>query len=384
MSTVDVTFDIVPNARIVNFTEAGVSYVFPTGAGIPGTFTISNSDFTVTPDPTNQPATLDQSTNCHFVLEEGSPPTTTSTLGVQSFLSTLDRITFTVNNSHRYVAIYVSCGGDTGTLTIRLGPSGYSFGTVGSIPSGYTRSSSGSELEITSNTPLSPLYVLLDAGSGNDFNTAEIVFEWSNANLNLGPQALASDNSPPEACFGEDTMVETENGSERISSLKSGTLVKVKDSRGHDNLVKANILNRSSIVPTENRFKILKGTLAPNYPTEDLVISKDHLIVVPTGVRDSILVAKEKQFKGDCYDHERGETVAPFPVPDGFSAILVRNMKQEYLIHDSYPGTNWWHMTLPEDEYPNGGALVLSCGILAETHRTPTSILVKEQGWILK
>ncbi len=223
-------------------------------------------------------------------------------------------------------------------------------------------------------------------GVGEDFNGAHLDFSWSAAGVTLGPQGVASGGSAPSACFGEETMIETENGSEKISSLDSGVNVKVCDGKGVDHLVKADILQRTSIVPTKNRFRIKAGSLATDFPTQDLVVSKDHLILVPTDIRDSLLRPVDERLRSDCYDHDgaRCDTCAPFPAPEGFAPILVRDMKPHYMVPDPYPGTNWWHVALPQAEYPDGGALVLSCGILAETHRTPTSILVEKQGWLLK
>jgi len=388
-TNVNVTFDLIESGRTVDFPpQTGISYIYPSVSGVPvesADFTISNTDFTV--DGTPSASSLEQSGGCHWEMTDGVTP---STIGIQSLLATNENIQFTVNNTHEFIAIYISCGGDTGMVEINLGGGpGYTFGTVQAAPSGYTRSFLGSQIDITSDSPSQPLYMLLEATGGGDFNTATITFTWPTANINLGPQGIASGDSAPSACFGEDTLIETENGGEKISTLKSGALVKVRDGEGKDHLVRAVVLQRVSIVheiEVKNRLRIKKGVIAENYPFEDLVISKDHLILVPADIRDSLLRPAEERFKKDCYDHngERCNTCAPFPIPSGFATILVRDMKPHLVEPDPYMGTNWWHLTLPQDEYPNGGAVVLSCGILAESHRTPSSILVKDQGWLLK
>lgn len=283
----------------------------------------------------------------------------------------------------RYVAAYL---GRIGNASVKIELSNNTL-VRPSDTANYTFIQDGLGILVTVEGGTDVLYLLIDS-LGTDIQGETLTFSWTGATETLGPQAVASDEAaPPSNCFGEDTLIETEQGPMRISTIKSGTNIVVKDSQGNNQLAKANIIRRFSPIMTKdvemNRLKMRKDALAPGIPNEDIIISKDHLIYVPENIRDSLLCPKKDRYKQDCYAHENCDVCSPFPTPNGFAPILVRDIKKELLEYSPYPGTNWWHITLSQDDYPDGGAVVLSCGILGETHRTATSELVNNQGWIL-
>lgn len=364
--------------------QSGIHYIFPHTSGALASGSFAEDGISLNG---GNAFILNQDQDCHYTMTDQNH--TSSTLGVSSVFSANENVSFSVDNTDRYANIYVGCGGDGGTTEITLG-TGFAFGTIASSPDKYTISESSGTLTVTSGSggevPSEPLYILFDAGSGNNLQNLDINFNFPAANAKISIQAIASGNDVPEACFGEETMVETETGSQKISSLTSGTRVKVRNAKGEDVWVKANVLNIMSIKPSKNRCIIRRGSLSENFPTQDLVISKDHLILVPERIRESLLKPVSERYKAACYAHDTDvcNVCAPFPIPPGFAPILVRDIDDRFVVYEPSVFTNWWHLTLPFGDYPDGGAVVLSSGVLAETHRTPSDILVREQGWTLK
>ena len=86
-------------------------------------------------------------------------------------------------------------------------------------------------------------------------------------NLNVNPRI---------PCLTENTMVLTPTGYKNISKLKKGELVTTSDNRNVEIMLiyNTNVTGNIKTYPC----RIFKNSIGPNYPTEDFLISRDHLI----------------------------------------------------------------------------------------------------------
>ena len=77
-------------------------------------------------------------------------------------------------------------------------------------------------------------------------------------------------------CLTEDTMILTPNGYKNITKLKKGELVTTNDNRN----VEIILIYNTTVTGNIKTYpcKIFKNSIGPNYPKEDLLISRDHLI----------------------------------------------------------------------------------------------------------
>jgi hypothetical protein len=77
-------------------------------------------------------------------------------------------------------------------------------------------------------------------------------------------------------CLTEDTMVLTPNGYKNIKELKKGELVTTSDNRNVEIMLIYNTIVTGNIKTYP--CKIFKNSIGPDYPKEDFLISRDHLI----------------------------------------------------------------------------------------------------------
>jgi hypothetical protein len=82
--------------------------------------------------------------------------------------------------------------------------------------------------------------------------------------------------NPRIPCLTENTMVLTPTGYKNITKLKKGELVTTSDNRNVEIMLiyNTNVTGNIKTYPC----KIFKNSIGPNYPTEDFLISRDHLI----------------------------------------------------------------------------------------------------------
>jgi hypothetical protein len=82
--------------------------------------------------------------------------------------------------------------------------------------------------------------------------------------------------NPRIPCLTEDTIVLTPNGYKKITKLKKGELVTTNDNRN----VEIKLIYNTNVTGNIKNYpcRIFKNSIGPDYPKEDFLISRDHLI----------------------------------------------------------------------------------------------------------
>lgn len=275
------------------------------------------------------------------------------------------------STAYIFVKIYIACenAGDGITrIAFQQDTSTRSFTgptTSDLVPTGWSLSKSIRNLEITIDAGASRdevLWVLWTGGSAINFINVS-----RDGPANIQAVAFAT-SAAPGNCLGPATMVETPSGSRRIDRLMCGDVVSV---RGPDGI-------HASIPVDVVAFR--RGMCLMGKKINEVVVSPDHLLLVPSEARAALLKPCEEWSCNKCktkgnYGVDGCQHCAPISVP-GYLPLLVKDIKEkaaeEVLLHEA----SWFHLVPAEEHFDK--SVVLTSGLLSELCRTPVSVLLTQ------
>lgn len=215
---------------------------------------MANSNLTGTPDPI---------VGTTWVASSGdtNSPYELYNMGYTSY--TINNIIFEggsspiLNNSYSQTII----SGQSSIAAIR---SGYSYNILkksGGDPTSYNTITMNATTGVisTTNSTIAGIYTITLRNTGS---------------YNITTFNLTVNSRIP--CLTEDTMVLTPTGYKNIKELKKGELVTTSDNRN----VEIRLIYNTSVNGNIKTYpcKIFKNSIGPDYPKEDFLISRDHLI----------------------------------------------------------------------------------------------------------
>jgi hypothetical protein len=138
------------------------------------------------------------------------------------------------------------------------------------------------KLQITGGTLASYGGIIIDSTTGAISTTSSTVpgvytiYLRNDGSYNVTTYILTVTSSGPVPCLTEDTLVLTPNGYIPVNKLTNGDKVRTSDKRD----VVIQQIFQTIAVGNEKTYPcfIPKNSIGPNYPKEDLKISRDHLI----------------------------------------------------------------------------------------------------------